>query len=110
MNDFFSKNKTVILAIIILLIAFAAYYFYNKSTSSDASLVASTNNTAAVGAELITLISSLNNINLDKAVFEDQAFKSFIDFTVSIAPQPKGGRNPFSPASFSAQGTTSLQR
>lgn len=105
MNDFFAKNKIVIL-IGVVLMAFVGYYFYHRgSVPSDTALVSSTQgDVSQSGTELIALIADLDSIKLDKAIFDDATFKTFIDFSQPIPSQPKGGRNPFSPPVFAAPG------
>jgi hypothetical protein len=102
MNPTPSKNKTVIIVVVMVVVAFGAYYFYHNSTSvPDGTLLTSSlGGSSDAGINLISLTSTLNNITLDRSIFDDKVFKSFIDFSQPIPPQSKGGRDPFSPPVF----------
>ena len=109
MNESFSKNKTILIAVVVLLLSFGAYYFFHKNSApTDSSLITTTKvgDGSDTGVRLISLIANLNSIQLDQKIFADKVFKSFIDFSQPIPEQPKGGRNPFSPPSFTVENTT----
>jgi hypothetical protein len=52
---------------------------------------------AAQSAEILALLNDLKRLSFDEALFNDPRFQSLVDFSVEIAPQPKGRRNPFLP-------------
>lgn len=51
----------------------------------------------AQSAEILTLLNDLKKLSFDEALFSDPRFRSLVDFSVEIAPEPKGKRNPFLP-------------
>jgi hypothetical protein len=52
---------------------------------------------AEQGGDLLSLLLELKSITLADAIFSDSAFQTLQDFTVKLAPEPIGRRNPFAP-------------
>jgi hypothetical protein len=47
--------------------------------------------------ETLQLLSDLRSVTLSSDLFESKAFQSLSEFTVSIAPRPKGREDPLAP-------------
>lgn len=93
MKNFWSKNKGTILILIIVILGFWAY---NKffTTPDD---VLEDDGGEIVGEDVLRLVDNLDTIKLKADVFEKQSFKSLVDITANIPPQPAGRENPFAP-------------
>jgi hypothetical protein len=52
---------------------------------------------AILGQDLLMSLSRLKSTHLDVSIFSDPAFRSLIDRSETIPPEPKGRRNPFAP-------------
>lgn len=54
-----------------------------------------TTSTFNEGAQILALLTEMQNIKLDTAIFTDPMFANLKDFTVELAEQPKSRPNPF---------------
>lgn len=52
---------------------------------------------ARQSVEILELLRDLKRLSFDEALFRDPRFRSLVDFSVELAPEPKGRRNPFLP-------------
>lgn len=105
--NFFTKYKKIISAIVITIILFFAYSFFFAGDSNGDGLISSskTKRTAAdiVGAEIIQALNQIERLQLDRAIFSDPVYKSLVDRSQPIPPEPVGKDNPFGP--IGASGT-----
>lgn len=103
-----SKKLKILMAVLIILIIFFVYSVFfsgdnkkenNLSVSNNATQTGATAKTDsfAEGQEILDMLSSLKSVKMDTSFFNDKTFKSLVDFSVEIAPQPAGRSNPFSP-------------
>lgn len=46
---------------------------------------------------LLAILKGLENLKLDGQIFDRAAYKSLVDFSVPLLPQPTGRANPFAP-------------
>jgi|GEM_PF-521948 len=99
------KIKKIIIGIIILVVVFIAYALVKPDPTAD---VLVGNRNGAVGAVttqqarlLSTQISQallkIDQIRLDRSVFDNPIFKSLSDRSQNIEPEPIGRSNPFAP-------------
>ena len=86
---------------------------YTLLRSSDATELVSGESqdpvVAKQSAEILTLLHALKRLSFNEALFNDPRFRSLVDFSVELTPEPKGRRNPFVPfgnESNSAVGTS----
>lgn len=76
------------------------YGIFFGGGGSDEALVVSDETVAqqdAVGAELLSLLTSLRGLTLDGTIFESNLFQGLTDFGQELLPQPVGRPNPFAP-------------
>ena len=52
---------------------------------------------AAIRDELFALLAALKTVQLDTSFFDDPKYRSLIDWSVALQPQPVGRHNPFLP-------------
>ena len=100
-----SKKKIIIggVVLILLLVILAASIFTGGSDDA-APPETGVRRRVYVTAEdqtqrdsLLAILKGLENIKLDGQVFDRAAYKSLIDFSVPLLPQPTGRFNPFAP-------------
>jgi hypothetical protein len=106
-----SYKKIILFVVIILLLAGSYYYLTSVSVSenvspdqSDAGVLQqqelsqqTPSNNMPGNTETLQLLSDLRSVTLSSDLFESKAFQSLSEFTVSIAPRPKGREDPLAP-------------
>jgi len=106
-----SYKKIILFAVIILLLAGSYYYLTSVSVSENISPdqsgdavpqqqglpQQSPSNNMPGNTETLQLLSDLRSVTLSSDLFESEAFQSLSEFTVSIAPRPKGREDPLAP-------------
>ncbi len=114
----FQKIKSIIIFVVIGLVVVGGYFFFIKgeedvsnlasSPSSEGGAVTppdSSSPTAPSGtastpspAEFLALLLSVKSIQLEDAIFTDEAFKTLKDSTIELKQDiPEGRPNPFAP-------------
>lgn len=102
------QNKLVSGIVLILIIAAVWYGFTQSSArpvlSSSHSANASTGNPQADAANqnLVSTLLTLQAVQLDGTIFNDQAFLSLKDFTTQVVGESIGRPDPFAPLSHGA--------
>lgn len=106
-NNFMSKKFKIMIGILLIPIAFFAYATFFPGGGKDAGNLAETAQTAPTtaaktessteGREILNVLNSLKAVKMDIEFFNDKIFKSLVDFSVELAPQPAGRLNPFAP-------------
>ncbi len=92
-----NKNGIITLIAIVIVLG-GVYYFLNRDTTPDELLVSVTPNLGdELGAEIVTSLARLNQIELDQSIFQSRIFTSLEDFTTELRSEPVGRTNPFSP-------------
>lgn len=94
--------KRIILAGFAIFAVFAYLSVPQKETQAQEPLVVADTAVAGVGnnqkgREILALLADLKKISLDESIFSDPIFQSLKDFSVELAPEPKGRQNPFAP-------------
>lgn len=85
------KYKGIILALVIFLVAMFGYNIFNTNVEfAEEGLVAQ-----SIGTDIIDLNARIERVNLDPSLFSSATFKSLIDYSAVIPPQPVGRANPF---------------
>lgn len=98
-------SKKVSLFFLIALGIFGVYFFiFRREAPKEPmegdeliSVTAPAPADAILGRELLTALGQLRDIKIDTSIFDDPVFQILSDFSVEIADQPVGRRNPFSP-------------
>lgn len=105
--------KTVLIIVGILIVAIVLYsaFFNNPDSGNQSGLVSGTTaqpvagvqsqnavSGVQIGQEFISLLLSLQQLNLDTTLFQDRAFQSLQDKTIQFQdPGGQGRPNPFAP-------------
>lgn len=99
-----SSSKNAIIAIVVILVLFMGGYFYLKGTPSDSALSSlgivggpgeGDADASIKGSQILLLLSQIKSINIDTSIFNNQMYKSLIDYTVEVPQQNVGKVNPF---------------
>ncbi len=91
------KYKNILIGIVVVIVLFLLYSFFFKGSSSEQLLTSETATSTAGGEDLLSLLLELKSITLTTEIFSDPVFTTLQDFSVELAPQPIGRRNPFAP-------------
>jgi hypothetical protein len=93
------KYKKIIIVVVVVVLLFVVYSMFFKKTAEPVLSTTPTSgqNLSAENSELITLLSQLKTINLNKTIFSDAIFLSLFDFSVTLIPEPVSRPNPFAP-------------
>ncbi|MSR70441.1 hypothetical protein EXS62_00090 [Candidatus Kaiserbacteria bacterium] len=96
------KNKKIVGGIVGVILLGLVYYVWTSS-SSTALLSDSSTQTSPISQEILTTLSSLHTITLEKGktIFTDPIFVSLTDYSKTLPAEPAGRRNPFAPVDFS---------
>lgn len=87
--------KKILIAVGILLVVFVAYRMFFAS-EPEAPLSSETVSGLPVeDGDLLSLLLQLKSLTLSDALLADPTFVTLQDFTVELAPEPVGRRNPF---------------
>jgi len=98
--DFIKKYKNIALSIVAIAIAGILYGAIFGKSGPDFSLLTSETPPATggvVGEDVLKLLTTLREIELDGSIFEDPAFRGLEDFSQELVPEPVGRENPFAP-------------
>ncbi len=109
--EYIKKYKNIFLVIGLIVVAFFAYRVFFGVDGIDASLLISDKSSisqGAVGQDLLQLINTLNNLELDESIFTDPVFRSLDDLSQDLTPEPSGRNNPFAPISTNASISNSV--
>lgn len=99
-----SSSKNAIIAIVVILVLFIGGYFYLKGTPNDSALSSlgivggpgeGDADASIKGSQILLLLSQIKSINIDTSIFNNQMYKSLIDYTVEVPQQNVGKVNPF---------------
>lgn len=104
------KNTLIVIVVVVALIGgyYGATYFTSGApptglTTSKGAVSGST----TVGKDFVRTLVNLESLKLDEKVFVSAIFKSLVDFSVELQPQPRGRNNPFSPLEREGSATSS---
>jgi hypothetical protein len=111
-----SSKKTYIALIVIVVLAAGAYFYFqgnpsNSAISSLESVISPASSDAReVGNRVLILLNQINALNIDETIFESPAYKSLVDYTITVPEQNVGRPNPFAPIAGSASTRASTNR
>lgn len=90
--------KKILIGVVVVAVLFVLYRAL-AGRGEEAALSSETPSglPAEQGGDLLALLLQLKSITLADGVFSDDAFQTLEDFTVKLAPEPIGRRNPFAP-------------
>ena len=100
------KLKKIITGLIVAIIVFVAYAILKPDPTNEVlvgnregGIVGAVSNQQArvLGAQISQALLKIDQIKLDRSVFENPIFKSLEDRSQNIEPEPVGRTNPFAP-------------
>jgi hypothetical protein len=94
------KLKKIIILVLIIVLMFVIYTLTNKQdTQIDPLLVndVSSNQTALLGVQISQALLRIEQITLDKSIFQDKIYITLQDRSTTILDEPRGRTNPFAP-------------
>jgi len=100
------KLKKIITGLIVAIIVFVAYAILKPDPTNEVlvgnregGIVGAVSNQQArvLGAQISQALLKIDQIKLDRSVFENPIFKSLKDRSQNIEPEPIGRTNPFAP-------------
>lgn len=88
-------NKNILLLLTLVVLAVAGYFIFFRGEEEP---LTSTESIPTVGGELVVELNRLKALrNIDGDLFKDPSFKTLVDITQPVTPQPLGRSNPFLP-------------
>lgn len=91
------KSNTIIIIVITLLIAAGAYWYFFAGTGNQTPLTASSTTGNAAQTQFQALVSQLQPISFNTAIFSDPKFTALVNIAVAVTPEPAGRLDPFAP-------------
>jgi hypothetical protein len=86
------KHKTTLISIILFIAVIMLYKTFFKVNSA---VTTESTSAASVGSDLIDLYGKLQNVSFDQTLFNMPGYRSLLDFSTVLVPQPTGRTNPF---------------
>ena len=90
------KNIIVIAAIIVIVIGGSLLYM-NTTPKQDSTSTLEAVQSNRVSTRILSLLSQIQSLKIDKSVFSSNAYNSLVDYTIRIPEQNVGRPNPFAP-------------
>lgn len=106
------KYKKIILIIGITVILFFVYsYFFggNESENLIESTVNAPTGAEAIGSDIIQALSQIETLKLERNIFSDPVYRSLVDRSKVLTPEPVGRNNPFAPVGANSNNDTFLE-
>lgn len=91
------KSNTIFLVITTLLIAAAAYWYFFTGTGSQPPVTAVSTPVNQAQTRFQALVSELQPISFNTALFSDARFNALVDLTTPVSPETSGRPDPFAP-------------
>ncbi len=91
------KNTLFALALALILWLGYTVFFSKDDPSLTAGNALVSSQAARDTQEFLTRLQQLRNIQLDRTIFSDDRFRSFVDHRQDIVDEPVGRANPFAP-------------
>lgn len=117
MNQQAKSSKKTFLILIVIIVVAALIYFYTMGNPTDNSSLTRTDTAGSieaqnVGSRVLVLLNQINSLKIDSSIFSSDAYRSLVDYSITIPEQPVGRPNPFAPLPGSAPApkTTSTGR
>ncbi|MEN9405257.1 MAG: hypothetical protein RLY47_216 [Candidatus Parcubacteria bacterium] len=87
--------KKILIAVGILLVVFVAYRMFFASEPEEPLSSETVSGLPVEDGDLLSLLLQLKSLKLSDELLADPTFVTLQDFTVELAPEPVGRRNPF---------------
>jgi len=88
------KSNTAIIVIATLIVAAGAYWYFFTGTGNEQPLSLSTSTNQAQ-TQFQVLVSELQPVSFNTAIFSDARFNALVDITTPVAPETAGRLDPF---------------
>jgi hypothetical protein len=92
-----SKMPYLIVTLIVALLLLGYFYWSGSQTTENLTFDIVDGSNQAVGVRVLNLLNEINSLNIDNSFFNDPAYQTLRDNSVSIPPLPVGRSNPLSP-------------
>lgn len=93
--------KKIIIPIIVIALLFLGYTMFLKKDDGlglvTSSLSSDKSAEEILGNDISRALSKVNSIKLETDIFESRAYRSLVDRSQEIPPEPLGRTNPFAP-------------
>lgn len=90
-----SRAQNLLMILGLVLVAGLGYYVYSQRAALSLNTGTVDNELAVTTNEFVQRLAELSNIKYDTTIFSDPRFRSLVDFSEPINPQPVGSPNPF---------------
>ena len=93
-----SPLKKIIVIVVVIAFIGTAIYFFVFNTAAPATKLDPFGNPVQAqveGADLVDLLTQLENVKLNEALFNKQAFINLTDYAITLGDEPQGRPNPF---------------
>jgi hypothetical protein len=98
MNNKPSSTKSTITILVVIALAGLGYFWWSGNNTPSSSSISGTDaSQAAVGVQVLNLLNQIQSLNIDTSLFSDPAFRTLVDYSVTIPPVNVGRPNPFAP-------------
>ena len=91
------NSNTIFLIIATLIVAAGAYWYFFTGTGNQPPLTAMSATSNQAQMQFQSLVSELQPISFDTAIFENPRFMALVDLTTPIQPEASGRPDPFAP-------------
>jgi hypothetical protein len=91
------KYKNIIIVVVLIIGGFYAYNTFTAPESEPSASLQVTSSADVLGSDIIKAINQINDLKLDRSVFDDPIFRTLVDRSEEILPQAKSRPNPFAP-------------
>ncbi len=110
-----SSTGTYIVIAIILIVA-GGIYFYSKgsnenidTSSLEVTYTPESTDATLVGGRVLNLLAQINSLKIDGTLFNNPAYKSLRDYSITIPEQNVGRTNPFAPIPGASPSSSSIR-
>ena len=91
------QSKTTIAVIVIILLVIGYFYWKGSTPAGSDSLLQAQSSTQGIGSAELSLLNQVQSLKIDTSIFQDPAYKTLVDYTVTIPQENVGRPNPFAP-------------
>lgn len=106
------KYKKIIIIVGIAIVLFFVFLYFTGGSSNTAlikSTVNSPSGAEAIGSEIIQALNQIETLKLDGQIFEDPVYRSLVDRSQVLTPEPVGRSNPFAPLGVNLGNSTTIE-
>jgi len=93
------KLRDILFIVVIVGLIVGAYFVFVKKKDAPPEVV-TVERQEVISPEaenVVRILSELNDLTVDRGLFESNAFKTLLDHHLTITPEKKGRKDPFAP-------------